>query len=190
VLLALAIVGFALAAAVGDLLRVPFPYVPPAARLLPAIAAGAFLGSRWGAASQALFAAAWVGAAALAALPGATPPAGGWPGVLPTDLGYPLGLPACAAVVGRLAGPGRKPSRRRLLVAGLLGLLVVDLVGLLGLAWLLPPRLPQPIGIGGLLRVGVLFPLPLDLAQVLVAAIALPRLRRRAPWLAFPYASL
>jgi biotin transport system substrate-specific component len=183
--LALAVVAFALAAALGDLARLPIPYVPPSLRLLPAILAGALLGRRWGAASQLLFAAVY----AAVALAGAAGAGEGWPALaraLPADVGYPLGLPACAAAAGWLAGPDRKPTRGRTLLAGLLGLLLVDLIGVGLLAWLLPPRLPGPIGPGGLLRVGVLFPLPWDLAQVALAALLLPRVRRRAPSLAFP----
>jgi biotin transport system substrate-specific component len=187
-LLGLVVTGLALAAALGDLLRLPTPYVPPSLRLLPAILAGALLGPRWGAGSQLLFAAAAAAVALARAgqaglLPGPWPPLAA---ALPADLGYPLALPACAAVVGWLAGPDRKPARGRLLAAGAAGLLLVDLTGVALLAWLLPPRLPGPIGAGGLLRVGVLFPLPWDLAQVVLAALLLPRLRRRAPWLAFP----
>jgi biotin transport system substrate-specific component len=180
--LVLAVVGFALAAAVGDLVRLPVPYVPPSARLLPAVAAGALLGWRWGAASQLLFASVYLAVAFLNAAPA---DGSALPRALPADLGYPLGLPACAAAMGWLAGPDRKATRTRTLAAACLGLVLVDVMGLGLLAWLLPPRLPDPIGFGGLLRVGVLFPLPWDLAQILLAALLLPRLRRRAPWLAF-----
>jgi biotin transporter BioY len=169
----LAVLGFAVATALGDALRLPYPDVPLATRLLPAIVAGALLGPFAGAISQALFALSVLAAGLVA------PP-------LPVDLGYPLGLPACAALVGWAAGPDRKPRARRILLAGLGGLLVVHAAGFAVLAWRLPPALPQPIGWGGLLRVGFLFPLPWDLAQVVLAAVLVPRIRRRAPWLAFP----
>lgn len=189
--LALLVVGLALAAAVGDTLRLPFPYVPPSARLLPAIVAGALLGPGWGAGSQGLVA----GATLAAAVAGAAGAAAGSTGVgaldawrlaLPADLGYRLGLPACAFVVGRLAGPRFKATPGRLLAAGCLGLAALDAVGLALLAWLLPPRLPAPLAPGGLLRVGVIFPLPWDLAQVALAAWVVPLVRRRVPWVAFP----
>ncbi len=174
--LALAAVGLALAAALGDLLRLPFPYVPPSARLLPAVVAGALLGPWWGAASQGLFAAAALGAVVAG-------------GAVPADLGYRLGLPACALVVGWLAGPRVKATPGRVLAAGCLGLAALDAVGLALLAWLLPPRLPERLAPGGLLRVGFLFPLPWDLAQVCLAAWLVPLVRRRAQWLAFPVKS-
>ncbi len=177
----------ALAALAGDLLRLPFPYVPPTARLLPAIAAGAFLGAGWGGLAQGLFA----GAAAVAAVHGAAD-AGveGLRAALPADLAYRLALPLAAAAAGRLAGPDRKATVARVLAAGLAALAVVDVVGVAGLAWLLPPRLPEPISPSGILRVGVVFPLPWDLLQIGLAAALIPRLRRRAPWLAFPDTSL
>ncbi len=184
------VVGLALAAAVGDALRLPFPYVPPSARLLPAIVAGALLGPRWGPGSQGLVA----GAALVAAVAGAVVAPDGtglaavssWRLALPADLGFRLGLPACAFVVGRLAGPGLKATAGRLLAAGCLGLVALDAAGLALLAWLLPPRLPAPLAPGGLLRVGFLFPLPWDLLQVALAAWVVPLLRRRVPWVAFP----
>jgi biotin transporter BioY len=67
-----------------------------------------------------------------------------------------------------------------------LGLAAVDAIGLALLAWLLPPRLPERLAPGGLLRVGFLFPLPWDLAQVCLAAWLVPHVRWQAPWLAFP----
>jgi MFS family permease len=67
-----------------------------------------------------------------------------------------------------------------------LGLAAVDAIGLALLAWLLPPRLPERLAPGGLLRVGFLFPLPWDLAQVCLAAWLVPHVHWRAPWLAFP----
>ncbi len=185
--LALVVVGLALASAIGDALRLPFPYVPPSARVLPAIVAGALLGPRWGAGSQALVAGAGLAAAVAGAAGGAGAGAvATWRLALPADLGYRLGLPACAFVVGRLAGPHLKATSGRLLAAGCLGLAALDAAGLTLLAWLLPPRLPAPLAPGGLLRVGVLFPLPWDLLQVALAAWAVPLLRRRVPRLAFP----
>lgn len=173
------VLALALAAWVGDLLRLPFPYVPPTARLLPAIAAGALLGPVWGGLSQGLFA----GAAAVAALAGVGEAARS---SLPADLGYRLALPLAAAAAGLLAGPDHKATPTRLLAAGLAALAAVDALGVMALAWLLPPRLPSPIDLTGILRVGVVFPLAWDLLQVALAAAVLPRLRRRAPWLAFP----
>lgn len=192
--LALAVVGLAAAAALGDQLRLPFPYVPPNARLLPAVVAGALLGRSWGAASQGLFAAAALGAALIGAagIPEAAVAAGAveaWRVALPADLGYRMGLPGCAFVVGWLAGPRTKATPGRVLAAGSLGLAALDAVGLASLAWLLPPRLPQPLAPGGLLRVGVLFPLPWDLLQLCLAAWLVPVVRRRASWLAFPVKS-
>jgi biotin transport system substrate-specific component len=184
------IVGFALAAAVGHALRLPFPYVPPSARLLAALVAGAVLGPRRGAAAMGLYALGYLAVALLVAVPWAHLRAVQWALALPPDLGYALGLPACAAIVGCLAGPDRKPARARLLAAGAQGLLAADAIGVALLAWLLPPRLPEPLAPGGLLRVGLLFPLPWDLAQVAVAVWLVPYLRRRAPWLAFTEKSL
>lgn len=178
------ILALALAAWLGDLLRLPFPYVPPTARLLPAIAAGALLGPAWGSLSQALFAA----AATAVALHGVGD--AGFRSALPTDLGYQIALPFAAAAAGRLAGPDAKATSARVLAAGLAALAAVDGLGVAALAWLLPRRLPEPIAAAGLLRVGVVFPLPWDLLQVALAAALLPRLRRRLPWLALPSKSL
>lgn len=174
------VLALALAACLADLLRLPFPYVPPTARLLPAIVAGALMGPRWGALSQGLFAAAAAAVALHAAGETALRTS------LPTDLGYEVALPLAAAAAGLLAGPDLKATAAAVLSAGLAALAVVDGLGVAMLAWLLPPRLPEPIAAAGLLRVGVVFPLPWDLLQVVVAAALLPRLRRRLPWLALP----
>ncbi|HEX7126214.1 MAG TPA: biotin transporter BioY [Thermodesulfobacteriota bacterium] len=175
------VLALALAAWLGDLLRLPFPYVPPTARLLPAIMAGAFLGPGSGGLSQGLFA-----GAVLAAAAAGVGEADSVRAALPPDLGYRLALPLAAAAAGHLAGPDRKATATRVLAGGLAALAIVDGLGVAALAWLLPPRLPQPIAASGILRVGVAFPLPWDLLQIAVAAALVPRLRRRAPWLAFP----
>jgi biotin transporter BioY len=178
------VLALALAACLGDLLRLPFPYVPPTARLLPAIAAGAFLGPTWGGVSQGLFAGAVLVVAA------GVGEADSVRAALPPDLGYRLALPLAAAATGHLAGPDRKATVARVLAAGLAALALVDGFGVAALAWLLPPRLPEPIAPSGILRVGVAFPLAWDLLQIALAAALIPRLRRRAPWLAFPDKSL
>lgn len=186
----LVVVAFALAAAVGHALRLPFPYVPPSARLLAALVAGAILGPGRGAAAMGVYALGYLTVTLAVAVPWAHLRAVNWALALPPDLGYALGLPLAAAIVGSLTGPGRKPRRGRLVLGGVLGLLATDAIGLLLLAWLLPPRLPLPMARGGLLRVGLLFLFPWDLLQVGLAAWVVPYARRRAPWLAFPEKSL
>lgn len=121
----LAVVGFAVATAVGAKLSIPLPGTPVPFTLQPLVVllAGALLGARLGAASQVLYLLA--GAVGLPVFVAG----GGLAYLLGPTGGYLLAYPVAAWVVGALGGQGRLRT---------LGSLLAGLVAIYagGLAWL------------------------------------------------------
>lgn len=158
------VVAFAAATAVGAKVALPLPGTPVPFTFGPlfVLLAGALLGARLGAASQALYLAVGLAGAPVFAM------GGGAAYLLGPTGGYLLAYPAAAFVAGALASGG---AARTLL--GLLAGLGVVYAG--GLAWL---------GVLGSLTtavaLGVTPFLVADLVKVLLALLVARRLRQRA----------
>lgn len=114
---------FAALTAVGAFLKIPIPMMPFTLQLLFTTLAGILLGSRYGAMS--------VGCYVLLGLIGFPVfTAGGGPAyILQPTFGYLIGFIGGAWLTGRIAEQSAAPSFKRLLVAGLAGLVVVYLLG-------------------------------------------------------------
>jgi len=167
------LVRVAVAAAVtaaGAAVRIPLPHVPLTLQLAGVCAAGAWLGPRAGACSQALYL-----AAGLAGLPVFA--CGGGPQyVLQPTFGFLAGFPAAAAAVGLLC---RTPacSLGRAVLAALAAVAVVDACGILGLHLHARFVLEQPVPPRALL-LAALVPLPKDLLIAVPAVLAAHRARQ------------
>jgi biotin transport system substrate-specific component len=151
--------GFALLTWVGAKISVPLPLtpVPGTLQTLAVLLAGALLGARAGAASQAAYLLMGIAGLPVFALPGAGP------GYLlgPTG-GYLVGLPVAAYVTGLLLARVRG---RGIALSMFMFVLGAATIHLFGFAWLLVV-LGDP---AAALRAGVLPFIAFDLAKVVVA---------------------
>lgn len=164
---AIGVAAFALATAFGAKVAVPMPgtYVPFTLQVVCVILAGATLGPRLGAASQAAYLAAGVLGVPIFA-------AGGGPAYLlgPTG-GYLLAFPLAAYCVGAIAGRGSNAVRLALALAA--GVLVIHAGGA---AWLtVVSGSPEQA-----LRYGTLPFLALDVVKIGLALLISLRIRPRA----------
>jgi biotin transport system substrate-specific component len=153
------VIGFALLTCLSAKVSVPLPMtpVPGTLQTLAVLLAGAFLGARAGAASQASYIFMGMAGLPVFALPGSGP------GYLlgPTG-GYLVGFIAAAFVVGSVL---QNSGRRRVLVAATAFLLGAVTIHACGLAWL-SVSLGDPVAA---FRAGVLPFVLFDLAKVVVA---------------------
>ncbi len=156
---AVLILGFSILTWVGARISVPLPFtpVPGTLQVLPVLLAGALLGARAGAASQAIYLSCGVAGLPVFALPGAGP------GYLlgPTG-GYLIGFVGAAYVTGSVLAGLRRPGLPGAALAFLAGGVVIHACGL---AWL-AVFLGDP---GAALRAGLLPFVLFDLAKIVVA---------------------
>ena len=164
------VVGFALATALAAQLRIPlwFTPVPVTGQSFVVLAAGASLGWRAGAASQALYL--LLGVFGLPFFSGA---GSGWEVLTGGTGGYLLGFVAAAAVVGLLSEAA--PAHRTL---GVVRALVAGnaMIYLIGVPWL---AAVTGSGLGGALRQGLLPFVVGDWLKIALVALALPAAARR-----------
>jgi biotin transport system substrate-specific component len=125
-----ATVGFAALTAVAAQVRIPLPFtpVPITGQTFAVLLAGAALGMRWGAASQALYL-----AMGFAGLPVFTEGSSGIDTLAGATAGYLIGFVAAAAVVGRLAESGLDRRLPASILAFVAGSIVIYAFGVLGL---------------------------------------------------------
>ena len=156
---ALLVLGFAGLTWAGARISVPLPFtpVPGTLQVLPVLLAGALLGARAGAASQAIYLLSGVAGLPVFALPGAGP--GYFLG--PTG-GYLIGFVGAAYVTGSVLAGFRRPGLPRTALAFLAGGAVIYACGL---AWL-AVYMGDP---GAALRAGILPFVLFDLAKIVVA---------------------
>ncbi|NOY56701.1 MAG: biotin transporter BioY [Actinobacteria bacterium] len=160
------VVAFAALTAVLAQVRIPlfFTPVPITGQTFAVLLAGLALGTRAGAASQALYVAA--GAVGLPVFQGGQ---GGWSYVTGPTLGYLVGFIAAAAIVGRLRT--RQPGLLFGIPAALAGTAIIYIFGVAWLAYALG------IGLGHALALG-LFPFLIGdaLKALLAGLVPVPRL--------------
>lgn len=154
-------------------LRIPLPWspVPVSGQSLAVMLAGALLGPRLGALSQAVYV--LLGAVGLPVYAGGM---GGLPVLLGPTGGYLLGFIAGAYVTGHLTGTARPPRPARLALALVLGgVVVVYVPGVLQLALVTGMPLRQAVVLGALPF------LPGDALKVVAALAALRALLPHLP---------
>ena len=161
---------FAALTAAAAFLRLPLGMVSVTAQFLITAMAGAVLGAKWGAISQAVYV-----ALGLLGLPIFTM-GGGFGYVLQPTFGFLLGLIPAAWVIGRVADEHTTPHRMAL--ACLAGLAVLYVVGLPYMALILNGYLHSNFSFGKLLMVGCVPFLPFDAVKVILAAIVCPAVQR------------
>ncbi len=156
---ALQVLGFACLTWAGARISVPLPFtpVPGTLQVLPVLLAGALLGARAGAASQALYLLSGVAGLPVFALAGAGP---GY--MLGPTGGYLIGFVGAAYVTGSVLAGFRRPGLAGAALAFLAGGAVIHACGL---AWL-AVFMGDP---GAALRAGLLPFVLFDLAKIVVA---------------------
>ncbi len=164
---------FAALTVAGAFLRFPTPLVPFTLQIFFTLLAGALLGPRMGALSQALYVA--IGLIGLPVFAGGT--AGGIGYVTTPSFGYLIGMVAGAFVCGLIAGQDAKPSLPRMLAATFAGLLVIYVVGVSYLYLIMNLYLGKAMSVGTALYSGFLIFLPLDAVKCVAAALLARRLR-------------
>ncbi len=163
--------------AAGAFLRIPTPWSAFTLQVLFVFLAGALLGPRLGALSQAVYIA--LGLVGLPVFIG-----GGGPAYLlrPT-FGFLLSYIPAAAVVGALLQGRERPELGRIVLSCLAGLGVIYAIGLPYMAVILNAVMGQELGLWDILRSGMLVFLPFDAVKIvltgLIARALIPRLRIR-----------
>jgi len=159
------VVGFAMLTAGAAQIEIPlwFTPVPITGQTLAVLLAGAVLGMRAGAASQALY----VGLGAIG-LPFYSGGDGGWEAATGATAGYLVGFIVAAAVVGYLAERRRDRNVVTAVPAFLAGTVIIYV---LGVSWL---ALSLGVGAGRAIELGLTPFLIGDLVKAALAALVLP----------------
>ena len=158
---------FAVVTAAANFIKIPVGVLPITLLFFATALSGVLLGSKWGAASQAVYV-----VLGLAGLPIFT--GGGGPGyVFQPSFGFLLGLIPAAWVIGMLARG--EPSPVRAALAALAGLGALYLVGLPYLWLILNVYLGKGMALPALLWSGMVIFLPGDVLKIAgVAALSRP----------------
>ena len=167
---------FSVLMVVGAKLIIPFPLVPITLQPLFSMLAGLLLGSRRGAASQALYV--FMG---LIGIPVFTT-GGGPASILTPTFGYLIGFIVCSWITGRItehyARGGRLPSKKEYIFASLVGILAAYAVGLVHLYVVVNFWLMSTITLFKVLTVGFFTTIPGDIIKAFIAALIADRVRR------------
>jgi biotin transport system substrate-specific component len=159
------VVGFALLTAAASQVRIPLPFtpVPVTGQTFAVLLAGAALGSRSGAASQALYI-----SLGLVGFPFFAGGNGGWEYATGPTLGYLIGFVVAAAVVGYLAEQRKDRAVATALPAFLSGTAVIYLFGV---GWLMASL---QMGFGDAVSKGLLPFLVGDALKIALAGTLVP----------------
>ncbi|CZQ95255.1 biotin transporter BioY [Trichococcus ilyis] len=155
---------FAALIAVGAFIHVPVPVVPFTLQFLFTLLAGVLLGGRLGATSVSLYV-----LMGLAGLP-VFAEGGGIGYILKPSFGYLIGFCVGTYVTGIIAHKAAQPSFRRVLLAGLAGLGIVYVFGLIYYYLLCNYVINTPIAMGPLFLYGFLLSVPGDIALCFLGA--------------------
>lgn len=159
---------FAALTAVGAMIRIPLPPSYFTLQYLFSAMAGVLLGPVYGPLSQLLYL-----ALGLLGLP-VFASGGGFLYVLQPTFGFLLGSVAAAWIIGKLTR--KNTSRRRILLAGLIGLTLLYAVGAAYLLMLYLLWLPRTQSAAQLLAAATLPFLPFDVSKILLYTFLCPRL--------------
>lgn len=173
----LAVVGFALLTAVLAQVRIPlgFTPVPITGQTFAVLLAGAALGARRGAASQALYVA--LGAIGLPFFAGGD---GGWAVATGPTAGYLVGFVVAAALVGHLAEQGQDRRMASAIPAFVAGTVVIHSLGAAWLAHSLGIPLTGEAGASSAISLGVAPFIVGDVVKAAAAGLLLPAAWRLA----------
>ncbi len=173
----LAVVGFALLTAVLAQVRIPlgFTPVPITGQTFAVLLAGAALGARRGAASQALYVA--LGAIGLPFFAGGD---GGWAVATGPTAGYLVGFVVAAALVGHLAEQGQDRRMASAIPAFVAGTVVIHSLGAAWLAYSLGIPLTGKAGASSAISLGVAPFIVGDVVKAAAAGLLLPAAWRLA----------
>lgn len=167
---------FAALTAIGAFIRIPTAWVSVTLQVLFVFLAGALLGPKYGALSQAVYV-----ALGLVGIPIFTN-GGGFAYVLQPSFGFLLSYIPAAALVGAVAGRGEAPGFGRIVGACLGGLAVIYAIGVPYMGLIINAYLGRGMSIGAILWSGMVIFLPFDAVKILVTALLakplIPRLRR------------
>lgn len=167
---------FAVLSAVGARIMIPVPLVPFTLQTFVCMVAGMVLGSKKGAASQALYM--FMG---LVGIPVFTN-GGGPASVLTPSFGYIVGFVACGWVTGRIVeirSKSGQPSKIDYLTAAAAGIIAVYSIGLLHLYIIMNFLMPgNGMPLMKVLSVGLFSTIGGDVIKAFLAASAAAKLRR------------
>lgn len=155
---------------VGAFVKVPIPVLPFTLAFLMTSLAGLLLGSKWGAASVALYVA--LGLFGLPVFVGG----GGLGYVMQPTFGYLIGYIAATWLTGVIAPPVRKTTYRRRLIACFSGLVVLYAIGMAYLYLLSNYVLGAPIAFDALVLYCFVLSAPGDIVLCFAAASLAKRL--------------
>ncbi len=167
---------FAALTAVGAFLRIPTPWSAFTLQVFFVFMAGALLGPKYGALSQAVY----VGLGLLG-IPVFV--SGGGPSyVLQPTCGFLLSYIPAAAVVGRICGRNGRPGFGRIVLACLAGLAVIYAIGLPYMGIILNVYLGKGMSVRQILWSGMILFLPYDALKIVLTGVLakalIPALRR------------
>lgn len=164
---------FAALTTAGAFFKIPFPLAAISLQFFMTAMAGALLGAKYGALSQAVYVLAGLAGAPVFSL------GGGLSYVLQPTFGFVLGLIPGAYLIGRLTKPPLRP--RRVFLASLAALAAVYAVGLCHLALIANGYLGSSPGARALFLNGMLVYLPGDLVKITAVSLLAPAVARRLP---------
>ena len=161
---------FAALIAVGAFIKIPGPFVPFTLQYLFTMLSGLLLGSKLGLVSVGVYI-----LLGLAGLPVFTQ-GGGIGYVLQPSFGYIIGFALGAFITGRIAEKKDRPGLGRLLAAGLAGLGVVYLLGMIHYYLISALYLNNPIGLWTLFLYCFILTVPGDILLCVLGAVLAKRL--------------
>ncbi|MCD7749951.1 MAG: biotin transporter BioY [Oscillospiraceae bacterium] len=167
---------FAALTAVGAFIRIPTAWVSFTLQVLFVFLAGALLGPKYGAISQAVYV-----ALGLVGIPIFTN-GGGFTYVFQPSFGFLLSYIPAAAVVGAIVGRREAPGFWRIVCACLAGLAVIYAIGVPYMGLIINVYMGSEMGLKALLWSGMIMFLPFDGLKIVVTGLLakplIPRLHK------------
>ena len=158
--------------AIGAFITIPLPYVPITLQTLFVLLAALILGPKLSTISVGLYI--FIG---LIGIPIFTK-GGGLHYVFQPTFGYLIGFLIASYIIGRIAGKDRDVSYLRLSVSTVVGIIVIDVIGMIYLYFVMKFHIGKDIGLNVLLTSYFLMFIPGDLIKCFVAVISAKRLRK------------
>ncbi|OEH84751.1 biotin biosynthesis protein BioY [Desulfuribacillus stibiiarsenatis] len=158
---------------IGAFIKIPTPIVSLTFQTLFVILSGALLGSRMGALSQILYV-----TLGLIGIPVFTK-GGGFGYIFQPTFGYLLGFVVGSFIIGKIIEMRKDKNLITFLLANLAGLTVIYTIGVVYLYLILNYVSLSPISFANAIKVGVLTPLPKDLALVVIVTIVAQKVFKR-----------
>ena len=155
---------------IGAFIKIPIPLVPFTLQFLFTMLAGLLLGGRLGACSVLTYII--LGLIGMPIFSGG----GGLGYVIKPTFGYIIGFAIGTYVTGSIANKEHKPSFKRLLIANLVGLLIVNVMGVIYFYIVSNYIIASPIGVWAVILNCSLIFLPKDIFLCIIGALLAKRL--------------